>query len=101
MSRRTRKQLVGKKDENRQGRDSERNLEALAVLLWRDWHWLRPKAGNRQAAPLPHLSLSAELLDEDQAGVPAWQLPSANRLNTCCSVFARCKRQDWDAKATR
>lgn len=102
MSRRTRKQLVGKKNENRQHRDRERDLEALAVLLRRDWHWLRPQAGNRQAALLPHLSLSPELLDGDQAGLPAWQLPSVNRLSTCCSVFARCKRQNWDAhKATK
>jgi hypothetical protein len=43
MSRRTRKQLVGKKDENRQGRDNERNLESLTVLLRREWRWLWPK----------------------------------------------------------
>lgn len=49
MPRRTRKHLVGKK-ENRQIRDREHELEELAVALHREWRWLPRPAGRRGAA---------------------------------------------------
>jgi hypothetical protein len=49
MPRRTRKHLVGKK-ENRQRRDRERELEQLAAALRREWHWQPRPVGRREAA---------------------------------------------------
>jgi hypothetical protein len=66
MSRRTRKQLVGKKDENRHARDRERNLESLAVLLRAGLTLAVTGPGSHEAAwyEMPS-SLPAELLDMD------------------------------------
>lgn len=49
MPRNTRTHLVGKK-EDRQRRDRERELEALAAALRREWHWLSVPSGRREAA---------------------------------------------------
>ena len=49
MPRRTRKHLVGKK-ENRQRRERERELEQLAAALRREWRWLPRPVGRRKAA---------------------------------------------------
>ena len=49
MPRRTRKHLVGKK-EDRQRRDRERELEVLAAVLRREWRWVPRPTGRREAA---------------------------------------------------
>ncbi len=49
MPRRTRKQLIGKK-EDRLRREWEREMEVLAVLLRREWHWLSRPLIRRDAA---------------------------------------------------
>ncbi len=49
MPRRTRKHLVGKK-ENRQRRERERELEALAIALHQEWHWMPRPVRRLEAA---------------------------------------------------
>ena len=49
MPRRTRKHLVGRR-EDRQHRERERELEQLAAVLRREWRWVPRVAGRREAA---------------------------------------------------
>ncbi len=49
MSRRTRKHLVGRR-EDRQRREREHELEQLAAVLRREWRWVPRVAGRREAA---------------------------------------------------
>ncbi len=49
MLRRTRKHLVGKK-EDREHRERARELEALALQLRREWRWRHVPVSRREAA---------------------------------------------------
>ena len=49
MPRRTRKQLVGRREDG-QRRDREHELEQLAAVLRREWRWVPRPVRRREAA---------------------------------------------------